>query len=115
MELFIDRKAGFITLLNLMLSAAEDEMPPRGPMSISLAPLARRFAVSRAQIKDILNTAVADGLLAPAGPEQTYVLTPRLREGISGFFAAMFVLLADAIAEAERALRTDRDALEGAA
>jgi hypothetical protein len=117
MELFIDRKAGFVVLMNMMLSAAPgDDMPPRAPLPVSVVGLARRFAVSRGQIKDILQSAVAAELLEPVGADQSaYLITPRLREGILHFFAALFVLVTDGIAEAERSMRAGDAPMEGAA
>jgi hypothetical protein len=42
-------------------------------------------------------------------------MTPRLRNSLLGFFAALFVLVADGIAEADLALRNGRPPIEGAA
>lgn len=116
-ELFVDRKAGLVTLMSLMLSAAPgDDMPPRGPLSITAAELARRTAVSRPQIVDLLQSAIAAGLLAPAEPARSdYVITPRLRDSILGFFAALFVLVADGITAAEFALREGAPPMESVA
>jgi hypothetical protein len=116
-QLFVDRKAGLVVLMNMMMSAAPgDDMPPSGPMSVSVAALARRFAVSRAQIKDILQSAVAAGLLAPAGPDpSTYLIAPQLRHDILHFFAAVLALVADAIAAAEADMRASERLMEGAA
>jgi DNA-binding GntR family transcriptional regulator len=114
---FLDRKAGLMVLMTLMLSADDDGgLPPRGPMSVPVAQLARRFAVSRAQIKDILQGAVAAGLLTAAGPDQSvFVITPRLRESILGFSAALLVLVAESVAAAEIALQENDERLEGVA
>jgi hypothetical protein len=117
MELFIERKAGLVVLMSLMLTAAPgDDMPPRGPISAPVAALARRFAVSRAQVKDIFDSAIASDLLTPADPVRTgYVMTPRLRQSLLRFMAALFTLTADGIAGADLALRKDRPPIEGAA
>jgi hypothetical protein len=117
MELFIERKAGFVVLMSLMLTAAPgDDIPPRGPISAPVAALARRFAVSRAQVKDILDSAVAADLLTPAGSDRSgYLTTPRLRESLLAFMAALFALDADGIAEADLALREEQQPIEGAA
>lgn len=116
-ELFVERKAGLVLLMSLMLAAASnDDMPPRGPMSVPVAALARRFAVSRAQVKDILDSAVAADLLTPTGADRAaYVVTPRLRNSLLGFMAALFLLVADGIAEADLALRGQSEPVEGAA
>ena len=91
-------------------------MPRVGPMSVPGAVLARRVAVWRAQVKDISDSAVATDLLTPAGADRAaYVMTPRLRNSLLGFFAALFVLVADGIAEADLALRNGRPPIEGAA
>jgi hypothetical protein len=116
-ELFVERKGVLVLLMSLMLAATpDDDMPPRGPMAVPVAALARRFAVSRAQVKDIIDSAVATDLLTPAGADRAaYVMTPRLRNSLLGFFAALFVLVADGIAEADLALRNGRPPIEGAA
>jgi hypothetical protein len=116
MMLFIERKAGLVMLMSLMLTAAhDDDMPPRGPMSAPIAALARRFAVSRAQVKDILDSAVTAGLLTPSDPGRSaFVVTPRLRENFLGLIAALFMLTADGIANADIAMRAQRP-IEGAA
>jgi len=105
--LFTDRKGGLVVLMTLMLSAEPgDDMPPRGPISFPAAALARRFGISRAQVKDVLQSAVSTGLLLPAGPDSTaFVIAPRLRESILGFFGAVFLLISDTIAAAEPHLR----------
>jgi hypothetical protein len=106
LTLFADQKAGFMVLMSLMLSTSpEDRMPPSEPMSVPVARLARRFAVSRAQVKHTLRSAVAAGLLQPAGADQTaYLITPVLRESLFGFVAALLLLLADGIAGAQAEL-----------
>jgi len=102
--------------MSLMLTAAPDEdMPPRGPMSVPVAALARRFAVSRAQVKDILDSAIAASLMTPTRDRSAYVMAPKLREDVLGFFAALFLLIADGISAAELALRDQRQPIEGAA
>jgi hypothetical protein len=114
---FADQKAGFMVLMSLMLSAPpEDRMPPSGPMSVPVAQLARRFAVSRAQVKHTLRSAVAAGLLVPTGPDQSaYLIAPPLRESIFGFVAALLLLLADGIAGAQAELNAGVPVVENVA
>lgn len=103
---FAEQKAGFMVLMSLLLSASpEDRMPPSGPMSVPVARLARRFAVSRAQVKHTLRSAVAAGLLVPDGRDPAaYLITPTLRESLFGFVAALLLLLAEGIAGAQAEL-----------
>lgn len=115
--LFADRKAGLVVLMTLMLAAGpDDEMPPRGPISLPVATLARRYGISRAQVKDILQRAVSAGLLEPADPHPAaFTIAPRLRQSILGFFGALFVLVSDAIVAAEPHVRASRLSAAGAA
>jgi hypothetical protein len=110
LALFADHKAGLMILMSLMLSAAPgDDMPPSGPMSVPVARLARRFAASRAQVKDILKGAADAGLLIPLGGEQAaYVLSPQLRTSVIGFTAALFTLVIDALVLTEAEMRNGR-------
>ena len=103
---FAEQKAGFMVLMSLLLSTPPEQgMPPSGPMSVPVARLARRFAVSRAQVKHTLRSAVAAGLLIPAEQDQSaYLITPALRESMFGFVAALLLLLADGIAGAQAGL-----------
>ena len=114
---FADQKAGFMVLMSLMLSTPpEDRMPPSGPMSVPVARLARRFAVSRAQVKHTLRSAVAAGLLTPTGPDQAaYLITPVLRESLFGFVAALLLLLADGITGAQAELNAGAAPVEDVA
>ena len=91
-------------------------MPPSGPMSVPVARLARRFAVSRAQVKHTLRSAVAADLLTPTGPDQAaYLITPALRESLFGFVAALLLLLADGIAGAQAELNAGAAPVEDVA
>jgi hypothetical protein len=100
LPLFADHKAGLMVLMRLMLSAApESGMPPTGPVSMPIARLARNFAVSRAQVTEILRSATDAGLFRPIGGDPpAYLLSPELRDSIVRYIAAMFVLSTDALA-----------------
>jgi hypothetical protein len=79
-------------------------------MSVPIAQLARRFLVARAQVRNVLRSAVAAGLLKPAPPDGTaYLMTPELEAGIRGYIAAMCVLAADTVIEAQREMETARE------
>lgn len=91
---FAERKAGLHVLLRLVLSGSRtDTMPPAGPISLSIADCAKRFAVSRPQVKDVLDRAVADSLLLPIpGGAHSYVLSSALRSDCLRFGAAALAL-----------------------
>ncbi len=116
MTVFADQKAGYMVLFTLMLSAPpEDGMPPTGRMSVAVDQLARRFAVSRRHVRNVLDRAVAAGLLARAGADGTaYVMAPRLRTDVVAFFAAMLLIVAEAIVQVEAAERSVHQAMNAA-
>jgi DNA-binding FadR family transcriptional regulator len=105
-----------MVLFTLMLSAPpEDGMPPTGRMSVAVDQLARRFAVSRRHVRNVLDRAVAAGLLARAGADGTaYVMAPRLRTDVVAFFAAMLLIVAEAIVQVEAAERSVHQAMNAA-
>jgi hypothetical protein len=107
MTVFAEQKAGYMVLFALMLSAPPgDDMPPTGPMSVAVDKLARRFAVSRRHVRNALDRAVAAGQLVRAGADGTaYVMAPRLRTDVVAFFAAMLLIVAEAIVQVEAAER----------
>jgi hypothetical protein len=64
MKLFFERNAGVPILFSIMLTCdAADSFPPRGPVTASLANLARQFGVSRTHVRRLLKQAVDSGLM----------------------------------------------------
>jgi len=104
--MFSQRKAGLHVLVSLMLSGRhQDTMPPEGPVSLLVAECARRFAVSRTQVKDVLEQAAAEGLLQPTGAgAHSYVMSPALRRDCIRFAAAALVLSAEGVRAAAKRL-----------
>lgn len=99
LSVFAQRKAGFHVLFSLALSGGdEDTMPPEGLVSLRVADCARRFTVSRTQVKDVLEQAKAEGLLLPSGAgAHSYLMSPALRRDCLRFAAAAFVLSAEGV------------------
>ena len=95
LRLFADRDVGVLVLLTLSLETdASDEMPPSGPMKLSIAGLARRYRVSRTHILRMVRDAEAEGLLTRVGEKGEMVcFSPQLREGLRNLIAAMFQYL----------------------
>jgi hypothetical protein len=102
MEYFFERNAGMMILLSLLLSGdPEDTVPPMGPLAVSVAALARRFAVSRTHVTRVLAGAEAAGLLQrDARDSNLYRMTPELRETVTTFTAALLTLVAHSVAAA---------------
>ncbi len=117
LALFLDRKGGMMILMSLMLSAENEEgLPPHGPMSVPVAQLARQFATSRAHVKGLLRSAVAEGLFEAVDADQAaFRVTSKLRASILGFSAALLLLVAEGVAAAEQRMQRDAGPLEGAA
>jgi hypothetical protein len=117
LDVFLDRKGALMMLMALMLSAQSEEgLPPRGPMSIPLARMSKRFGVSRGQAQSVLAEAVAHGLLTQLEGEQpSYVMTPRLRTAVLTFTAGLFLIIAESVALAAAEGAAERPMMEGAA
>jgi hypothetical protein len=99
----------------VMSAPPEDGMPPTGRMSIAVDELARRFVVSRRHVRNVLDRAVAAGLLERAGADGTaYVIAPRLRTDVVAFFAAMLLIVAEAIMPVEAAETSAHQAMNAA-
>ena len=108
---FAERKGGLLILMALMLSAQPDDpLPPSGPMSVSVKELARRNAVARAQVRELLRGGVEAGLLIKhAKNGNTYRMTPKLRADVANFIGAVLLLLADAVTQAQNEIAGDPD------
>jgi hypothetical protein len=90
LRLFADRDVGVLILYALMLGATgADPFPARGPVSLSIAGLSRRFRVSRTHILRLIRDAEAAGLLSREGDRGELVsFSPELQEGVRDFVAA---------------------------
>jgi DNA-binding MarR family transcriptional regulator len=99
---FFDRNAGALILMSLVLSGDRgDTLPPTGPVAVSVAALARRFAVSRTHVTRVLAGAEAAGLLQREATDSSlYRLTPELREAVMVFVAAVLLLVAHSVTAA---------------
>lgn len=102
LALFAARDCGLMVLLALALSRPpEDAFPPQGVLTVPVAALGRRFHVSRAHVLKLLRDAETAGLLErPDRASGGLRLEPPLRQGLADFFAAVFVLFADAARDA---------------
>jgi hypothetical protein len=94
---FVDRNAGLLILLSLLL-AGDPEHPER-PVTVSISGLASRFSVSRAHVLKFLRDAVEAGWIERREPEQM-VLRPSFLYVMHTFLASSFLLNAHAVREA---------------
>jgi DNA-binding MarR family transcriptional regulator len=94
LTVFADANAGVLIFLSLFAAAGKDGPPSGGQhVQIAISELARRFAVSRAHVKQVLKNAQEKGLLVPDdGSGNGIYLTPELIDGGYQWFAAMFAL-----------------------
>lgn len=89
---FATRDAGLPILYEIALSGAQDDTyPPRGPVRMAVAPLARKFEVSRSHVLRLLREAETLGLLRRDADELTGELDETLREGLRVFHASFFI------------------------
>jgi hypothetical protein len=89
---FAQRNAGFALICSMLLLSEQDG--PGGalmPVRISIATLARRFAVSRSQVSRILDAAVDARLLERSDAKHMRAL-PRLRNTTNAFYVTAFSL-----------------------
>jgi hypothetical protein len=111
--LFGERNAGILILMNLVASgAADDTVPPGRPTPISIAALARRYAVSRPHVLKLIRDAGEEGFIERIGPDNSKVLfKPRLAEALENFFATVYLFMAACMREAMQASgRAGKDA-----
>jgi hypothetical protein len=94
-HLVTESKAGYLIIFSLILSVAVDDIPLNKPMTASISALSRAFSVSRPQVKDFLQKAVASGLLLPApGDGASYLISASLRDDIMRMLAAFWIIAA---------------------
>jgi hypothetical protein len=95
MRLFVDHNAGVMILCTMLLSGEVDDVyPPILPVPVSSSALSRRFGVSRAHVRRLLQDAEHQGLLERLDGDRVRLL-PRLAQAVSDFMAANFMLVAD--------------------
>jgi hypothetical protein len=88
-----DREAGLVILLSLLVAGH------RG-VALQIAPIARRYGVSRAHVLNLLRAAERAGLAAPCERSGAYAATPALADALENFFAVLFAMDAHCIASA---------------
>ena len=94
MRLFVDHNAGIMILSHMMLSGeADDGYPPTLPVPVSISAVSRRFGVSRAHVRRLLQKAENQGLLERLDGDRIRLL-PRLAQAAGDLIAAHFLLAA---------------------
>jgi hypothetical protein len=102
LETFVDRNAGIIVLMSLLLSGdAADTFPPTRPVPVSISALSKRFGVSRVHVRKLLRDVAALGWTVPTNADDGRVILQQpLRQAMMNFIAMAFLLLASAVREA---------------
>jgi hypothetical protein len=99
---FMHRNGGTQLLLTVMASDAP-HFPPTAPLHLPLAGLARRFGVSRMQLRRMLVEAIAEKLMLPQ-TDGSLLLSDGMRLILARFYAVQLVELLRAAARTVRAL-----------
>ncbi|MEI9991727.1 MAG: hypothetical protein WDM86_17015 [Rhizomicrobium sp.] len=95
LHLFATRDLGTAILHEIALSGAEDDAyPPKGPVRMAVAPLARKFGVSRSHVLRLLRDAEKQKLLRRDADEMTGHFEEKLREALLLFHASVFLSIA---------------------
>lgn len=90
---FALRDAGIAILHEIALSGADDDTyPPAGPVQMAVAPLARKFGVSRSHVLRLLREVERNGHLRRNADELTGTLEEPLREDLRRFHASGFLM-----------------------
>jgi DNA-binding MarR family transcriptional regulator len=89
---FSERNGGIVILYNLAISGEEgDVYPPRGPVRVSVASLARKSGVSRSHVLRLLRDAENLGLLRRSADDGICFLEEPLRIALSRLHATSFI------------------------
>lgn len=95
LQVFAVRNVGIALLHDIALSGADgDVYPPKGAVRMAVAPLARKFGVSRSHVFRLLRDAEKEGLLRRNADELTGQFEEKLREALLHFHASGFLTVA---------------------
>jgi len=101
LRMFAIRNVGIALLHEIALSGSEDDTyPPKGSVRMAVAPLARKFGVSRSHVFRLLRDAEKQGLLRRNADELTGQFEETLREALLLFQASGFLSIAAGTFEA---------------
>jgi DNA-binding MarR family transcriptional regulator len=91
-QLFARRDAGLLVLYRMLLSGEEgDVYPPRGPVQMSVAGLAKQFKVSRSHVLKLMRDAEEKNYLHRNSDDRTGALKEVLRRSVTEFHAMVFI------------------------
>jgi hypothetical protein len=109
--LFAERNCGLLLLFSLLADVPADAtLSVQWARPVSISAMARRFSVSRAHVKKLMDDAVAAGFFAvDASNGFRLRFTPALAVATETFFATTFLYLADKIAAVVAALPDEKD------
>jgi hypothetical protein len=93
LTVFAQRNAGLAMLFSLLRASEPGATGAPVAVRISIAELARRFAVSRAQVLRVLDDAVAGALIERSEADDLQItVLPRLRSATDAFYVTAFSL-----------------------
>jgi DNA-binding MarR family transcriptional regulator len=97
LHMFAVRNVGIAILHEIALSGAEDDTyPPKGAVRLAIAPLARKFGVSRSHVLRLLREAEKQGMLRRNADELTGHFEEKLRDELLLLHASGFMAVAAA-------------------
>jgi hypothetical protein len=102
-RVFMHHLGGIQVSHALIAQAPGESFPPDGPIPFSVTGAARRFRVSRPQVRRILDAAAREGLLT-LDADAAASFTPAGREAVDGFLAKQIAVLLAAAAGTVKAL-----------
>ena len=104
LNLFLRYTGGTMILCELLLAGdGGDSFPPRGPVPCSLSALSKRFAVGRAQVRQILAKAESAKFLSRDARANTVTLAPSFIDLLDYFFALLFAFVVETAQRAQQA------------
>ncbi len=92
LEELAESNAGLLMMSSLALRQLSGEGMPGETVPISISALARRFYVSRAHVRNMLQISERTGLLARVNGSEDVVVLPALTEALIQFYGTTFIL-----------------------
>ncbi len=103
LNLFLRYTGGTMILCALLLAGdGSDAFPPRGPVPCSLSALSKRFAIGRAQVRQILAKAERAKFLSRDARANTVTLAPSFIDLLNYFFALLFAFIVETAQRAQQ-------------
>jgi hypothetical protein len=91
---FTNHNLGMLLVYTLLVSAPDGSFPPKGPIPIAIAALARRYSLSRSHVQRVFRAGERGGFLSHDAQAGTVTLLPPLFEAIEQFYSFYLIGLA---------------------